>query len=86
MGTNMQGTVVMEPRIDIAAMGAIVRELIGDDGRDRDVRWLRERTTAAGLGTQACAALETVRARLNEGRLTPSFSVWDILSGIDGTW
>jgi len=76
----------MEPRVDIAAMAAIVRELIGDDGRGRDARWLHERTTAAGLGTHACAALETLRMRLHEGRLSLSFSVWDILSGIDGSW
>jgi len=86
MGTNMQGTQVMEPRIDIAAMAAIVRDLIGDDDRERDARWLRERTTAAGLGTHACAALETLRARLHEGWLPLPFIIWDILSGIDGSW
>ncbi len=82
----MQSTLIMEPRVDIAAMAAIVRELVGDDGRHRDARWLRERTTTAGLGTHACAALETLRARLHEGRLPLPFTIWDILSGIDGSW
>lgn len=82
----MQGTLVMEPQVDIVAMVAIVRELVGDEGRGRDARWLRERTTAAGLGAHACAALETLRARLYEGRLALSFTIWDILSGIDGSW
>ncbi len=59
------GDVRLGPRVHVAAIAAIVRDLLVG-GRDRlqDVPWLRERMRAASLDRQECAALETLHARL----------------------
>jgi len=85
-GTGMVGALIMEPRVDVTAMASIVRALIGDTGPARDVRWLHERTTAAGLGTHASDALEALRAHLYEGGTALSASIGDILSDLSVAW
>lgn len=66
--TFMQDNPTMAPLIDIAAMAAIVHELV-DGGLSRvgDASWLRDRVAAAGLGPVECAALEALRGRLHIG-------------------
>jgi len=65
------GEAAPRPCVHVAAMAAIVRDLLAG-GRDRvqDGPWLRERMRAAGLDRQECAALETLRARLRTGGTT----------------
>ncbi len=61
-------TFATEPVLDLAAMAAIVRELLtGDAARRQDGSWLRERAEAAGLEGLACQALEALRVRLAAG-------------------
>lgn len=65
------GEVRLGPRVHVAAMAAIVRDLLtGGRDQQRDDRWLSERMRAASLDRQECAALEALRVRLYAGGTT----------------
>ncbi len=86
MDASIQAIPLGGPRVDLAAMSAIVREMIAGNGQSRDDYWLHRRAAAAGLGAHACAALGALQAHLREGA-TVSFTTIDaLLSNIDGNW
>jgi hypothetical protein len=61
----------MESLLDVAAMAAIVHDLLaGGLSLLQDAQWLRERAEAAGLGLPEYEALEALRARLLQGGTT----------------
>ncbi len=65
MDGTAQGLLIGEPAVDVAAMAAIVRDLVtGGVERIPSARWLRRRVRQAGLGPLDYAALETLRTRL----------------------
>jgi len=79
METSMDNTLVVGPRINVAAMADIVQALVVGAEPGRDARWLRERATAADLEEHACAALEALRARLHEGGTVVVAGLWGML-------
>jgi len=86
MDVSIQATSMRGPRVDLAAMSAIVREMIAGDGQSRDEYWLYGRAAAAGLGVHACAALGVLQAHLREGATVSFTTIEALLSGIDGSW
>ncbi len=83
MDGTAQGLLIGEPTVDVAAMAAIVRELIaGGVDRIPSARWLRTRVRQAGLGPLDAAALETLRTRL----CAQGSALLDTLGASDGGW
>ena len=69
MERQIAGTLV--PSIQVAALAAIVEELIaGGSARLRDAYELRGRAMWLGLNRQERAAVEAMRVRLCEGGIT----------------
>ncbi len=83
MDGTAQGLLIGGPAVDVAAMAAIVRDLIaGGVDRIPSARWLRRRVRQAGLGPLDYAALETLRTRLR----AQGSALLDTLGVGDGRW
>jgi len=83
MDGTAQGLLIGEPAVDVAAMAAIVRELVAG-GVDciPSARWLRRRVRQTDLGPLDYAALETLRTRL----CAQGSAFLDALGAGDGRW
>ncbi len=83
MDGTAQGLLIGESAVDVAAMAAIVRDLVAR-GVDRipSARWLRRRVRQAGLGPLDYGALETLRTRL----CAQGSALLDALGAGDGGW
>ncbi len=83
MDGTAQGLLIGEPEVNVAAMAAIVRDLVAD-GLDRipGAAWLQARVDRTNLGPHERAALETLHRRLCER----GSSLLDALGSSLGGW